>query len=150
MKLLPIEEKLAYNQALAGNPSGQEVLHQCIDFYKRVGFVPPWICYYVEENGRIVGSAGFKGPPVNDSVEIAYGTFEAFRQQGIGTRICKQLVELSLQTDPAVRITARTFDKDNFSARILLSNHFRCLGTVEDPEDGQVWEWVLKPQADLV
>ncbi len=145
MKLLPIKEKLADNQAFAGNPSGQEMLQQCIDFYKRVGFVPPWICYYVEENGRLVGSAGFKGPPANNSVEIAYGTFDAFRQQGIGTRICQQLVELSFQTDPAVRITARTFEKDNFSARILLSNHFRCLGTVADSEDGQVWEWVLEP-----
>lgn len=77
-------------------------------------------------------------------VEIAYGTFEEFRRQGIGTAICKQLVDLSLQTNPLVRITARTFEKDNFSSRILQRNHFICIGTVDDPEDGEVWEWVLQ------
>ena len=115
-----------------------------IDFYKKIGFVPPWIGYYVEQNDDLVGCAAFKGQPVNGTVEIAYGTFEQYRKQGIGTEICKHLVGLSLKTDPFVRITARTLPEENFSTRILKKNNFIFTGTVNDTEDGEVWEWLYK------
>src|SRR5437764_6367233 len=115
MKLIAIKERLEDNQRLATDSVQVEILRMTIDFYKKVGFVPPWIGYYVEENGNLVGSAGFKGPPIKGTVEIAYGTFEEYRKQGIGTAICRHLVELSLKTDPSIRLTARTFSKENFS-----------------------------------
>src|SRR5688572_19817428 len=99
MTLLPIKQTLEENEAFAKNPLCNESLYMCIDFYKRVGFNPPWICYYVEENGELTGSAAFKGEPINNTVEISYGTMEKHRQRGVGTRICKQLVELSLAAD---------------------------------------------------
>jgi len=144
MNFLPIYPTLEENSAFANNLLCKESLAMCIEFYKKVGFTPPWICYYAEENGELIGSAAFKGKPVNNSVEIAYGTMEAHRQKGVGTRICKQLVELSLATDPSVRITARTLPEKNFSTRILEKNHFILLGTVIDPEDGEVYEWEYK------
>ena len=94
------------------------------------------------KNGGLVGCGAFKGAPQNGAVEIAYGTFEPFRQKGIGTEICKLLVELSLKTDPSVTITARTLPQKNFSTRILEKNGFIFSGTVNDPDDGDVWEWV--------
>ena len=121
-----------------------KTLGMCTEFYKRVGFNPPWICYYAEENGELVGSAAFKGKPVNNTVEISYGTIEKHRQQGVGTRICRQLVEISQATNPAVRITARTLPENNYSTRILEKNNFVFIGTVDDPEDGEVWEWEYK------
>lgn len=104
----------------------------------------PWIGYLVKRNDNIIGTAGFKGPPQNGIVEIAYGTFEKYRNQGFGTAICNLLVSLSLKTSPAIEITARTFSKDNFSASILLKNNFKCVGTVNDRDDGEVWEWLFK------
>ena len=144
MNLLPIQRTVSENEVFADNPSCKETLGMCIEFYKRVGFMPPWICYYVEENNELVGSAAFKGRPINNTVEISYGTMETHRQKGIGTRICKQLVELSLSTDPSVRITARTLPEKNYSTRILEKNNFILLGFVTDPEDGEVWEWEYK------
>jgi len=144
MHLLPIYQTLSENEVFAKNPLCNESLVMCIDFYKRVGFEPPWICYYVEENGELIGNAAFKGRPMNNTVEISYGTMESHRQQGVGTRICKQLVELSLTTDPSVRITARTLPEKSYSTRILEKNNFVLLGFVTDPEDGEVWEWEYK------
>ena len=112
-----------------------------IDFYKRVGFSPPWICYYAVINDILVGCAGFKGKPVDGKVEIAYGTFEKCRNQGIGTEICRKLVELSIQTDPSLQITARTHAENNFSTKILKKNGFKFSGDVYDAEDGDLWEW---------
>lgn len=144
INLLPIKRTLEENEAFANDPLCKETLGMCIEFYKRVGFNPPWICYYAEENGELIGSAAFKGRPVNSTVEIAYGTFENHRQKGIGTKICRQLVELSLANDPSVRITARTLPEHNYSTKILEKNKFILLGMVNDPEDGDVWEWEYK------
>ena len=56
----------------------------------------------------------------------------------------RQLVELAIKTDPIVKITARTLENDGYSAKILIKNHFTAIGTVIDPEDGEVWEWVYE------
>jgi RimJ/RimL family protein N-acetyltransferase len=141
MKLIPIKKELEENSDFIDNPLCKESLQMTIDFYKRIGFVPPWICYYVEVDGQLMGSAGIKGQPVNGKIEIAYGTMEPFRNQGIGTQICKALVELSLKTDPSITITARTLPENNYSSRVLQKNDFILLGMVNDPEDGDVWEW---------
>jgi len=144
MKLIPIKQELADNQEFIHNPLCNESLQMTIDFYKRVGFVPPWICYYAELDGQLVGNAGIKGQPVNGKIEIAYGTMEQFRNTGIGTKICRALIELSLKTNPTIKITARTLPENNFSTKILKNNNFVWVGVVHDPEDGNVWEWVYR------
>jgi len=142
MELLPINEKPDDNEEFINNSLCHDTIHMTLDFYKKVGFKPPWICYYAQKDDKLVGSAGFKGPPINGVVEIAYGTFEKYRKQGIGAELCKAMVDLSLKTDPTVKITARTLPEKNFSTRILEKNNFEFVGTVNDPEDGDVWEWV--------
>jgi [ribosomal protein S5]-alanine N-acetyltransferase len=39
---------------------------------------------------------------------------------------------------------ARTLMEENYSTRILRKNGFECLGIVNDPDDGDVWEWEYK------
>lgn len=141
MELVPIKETLEENEAFVNHPDCRETINMSVDFYKKVGYHPPWIGYYMKKDGQLVGAAGFKGRPVDGKVEIGYGTFERFRHQGIGTHICRLLVELSLATAPSVIITARTLPKNNYSTRILEKNGFVWLGIVIDPEDGEVWEW---------
>lgn len=145
IELIPINEKREENEELLNNPLCREIIYMTIDFHKKVGFAPPWIGYLAKQNDDLVGSAGFKGPPINGTVEIAYGTFEQYRKQGIGTAICRALVDLALKTNPFIKITVRTISEENFSARILEKNNFTCIGTVNDPEDGEVWEWVFNP-----
>jgi RimJ/RimL family protein N-acetyltransferase len=142
MNLVPIHEHLEDNKEFTDNPLCEETIYMTIEFFKRVGYQKPWISYYAMENSGLVGCGAFKGAPQNGVVEIAYGTFEVFRQKGMGTEICKLLVELSLKTDPSAMITARTLPQNNFSTRILEKNGFIFSGTVNDPEDGDVWEWV--------
>jgi [ribosomal protein S5]-alanine N-acetyltransferase len=142
MQFIPIKETLEENIDFFNNPLCRDTLEMTVDFFSRIGYVLPWIGYYVEQEGKLVGSAAYKGKPVNRRVEIAYGTFSAYQHQGIGTLICRKLVELSLKTDPSVIITARTLPEENFSARVLKKNNFINTGIIEDPEDGQVLEWL--------
>ena len=142
LELIPIKQTIEENQEFINIENGQEGLYMTIEYYKAIGFNPPWIGYYAKINDSLVGSAGYKGQPVNNKIEIAYGTFPNFRKQGIGTEICKELVDLALKTDPSLIITARTLPENNYSTKILKKNNFKLAGTVWDKDDGNVWEWV--------
>ena len=130
MELLPIYEDENANEAFRNNPDCRDILQMTLDFYKRVGFNEPWICYFASLGGEIVGSAGIKGKPRDGKIEIAYGTLPRHEGKGVATEICRQLVHLSLRTDPSVRITARTLPEENASARVLRKNGFEWLGPV--------------------
>jgi RimJ/RimL family protein N-acetyltransferase len=148
MELLPIACDLAGNKRFTGHPACQDSIYLSVDYYKIVGFESPWICYYASIGGELVGSAGFKGKPVDGKVEIAYATFPEFRGKGIGSQICGKLVALALQADPDVSVTARTLPEENHSTRILKKNNFVFAGTVHDKDDGDVWEWVYAGRGD--
>jgi len=139
--LLSIAPLLEQNPQFATHPDCQDSIYMTLNFYKKTGFNPPWISYYTSLDDELVGAAAFKGKPIENQVEIAYGVFERFQNKGIGSKICMALVDLSLATDPGVIITARTLPERNFSARLLEKNNFKLRGTVHDPEDGDVWEW---------
>ena len=141
MELIPIKQLLEDNVELTSNPSYREIIDMTVAFYQRVGFSPPRIGYFVRHNDEMVGGVGYKGKPLEGTVEIAYGTFENFRRKGIGTAACKLLIDLALKTDPWVRVIARTLPENNFSTRILEKNNFTYMGVVQDPVDGPVWEW---------
>ena len=144
MKLIAIKEHLHENEDFVNDHDCKETIHMSIEFYKKVGFEPPWIGYYASNRGKLVGAAGFKGKPKNGKVEVAYGIFPQWRQQGFGAKICRKLVILALKTDPSVTVLARTLPEENYSTKILRKNNFEFLGTVMDDEDGAVWEWKYK------
>jgi ribosomal-protein-alanine N-acetyltransferase len=141
ISLVPVNEYLEENVEFQANPLCHESLAMTCDFYTRVGFHKPWIGYYAKSGDQLVGCAAFVGRPVNGTVEIAYGTFEPYRSQGVATAICGVLVDLALQTDPTLRVTAHTLREENYSTRVLRKNNFFLAGTIYVPEDGDVWEW---------
>jgi len=146
MELLPIKEHLHENEQFAANPDCNDSLGMCIDFYKRAGYNPPWICYYVQLDGQLVAAAAFKGKPVDNKIEIAYGTFPQHQNKGVGTKIADTLVKLALKTDPLVRVTAQTLKEENYSTKILRKNNFVIIGTAIDEDEGEVWEWEYQPK----
>ena len=145
MLLLPINVDQSQNTKFRENPECVPILEVYPDYYKKVGYNKPWIGYFATNNGQeTIGAGGFKGKPKDGKVEIAYGTFKKHEGQGVGTEICRQLVLISLQTDPTIRITARTLQDGHGSIAILKKNGFVCLGIVYDKEDGNVLEWEHK------
>ncbi|MEO6038686.1 MAG: N-acetyltransferase, partial [Saprospiraceae bacterium] len=73
MEFLPIQPTAAENTAFIDHPDCQGSLYMSMDFYKRMGFEPPWIGYYARTGNQLVGMAGYKGRPQAGKVEIAYG-----------------------------------------------------------------------------
>jgi RimJ/RimL family protein N-acetyltransferase len=136
-----IQPTLEQNARFLSRLDSTEVLDMTVKYYARIGYSLPWVGYFAIIDDAIVGSAGFKGRPVQGKVEIAYGTEPAFQNRGIGSEICMLLVNIARTTDPAVTITARTLRKESYSTKILRKNNFIKKGTVVDPDDGKVWEW---------
>ncbi len=146
LRFIPIKPTQPENAEFAGNADCEIAMTMMMDYYKIVGYRTPWIGYLAKQDDKIVGVGGYKGQPISNRVEIAYGTFPDFQHQGIGKDICKKLVMLALKTDPEVVITARTLPEPNYSTKILQHNSFEFLGVVWDNDDGNVWEWEYRKQ----
>ncbi|MCB0506580.1 MAG: GNAT family N-acetyltransferase [Cyclobacteriaceae bacterium] len=114
------------------------------NLFLKDGYSPPWISYFVWHDKTLIAVGGYKGPPENNRIEIAYGTVPEHEGKGYATMICKELVAMALKERPNLRICARTLIGENASTKILQRNGFKLQGVVNDPEDGEVWEWELE------
>lgn len=122
----------------------QNLINSMNEYYPKIGFIVPWVGYFVLRNNQIVGTGGFTGQPVEGKVEIAYWTFKEFEGQGVASFTCKELISISKNTDPQLVITAKTAPEHNASTKILQKNGFEFSGIVQDDEIGDAWLWVLK------
>ena len=120
-----------------------DVTRVWVGLYETVGFEEPWVCYLAIEDSRAVGTCGFKSPPANGRVEIAYFTFPEFEGRGVATTMARQLIAVAQKEEPGLTVAAQTLPERNASTRILEKVGFKKVGTVLHPEDGEVWEWHL-------
>jgi len=112
-------------------------------WYPKVGYIPPWIGYLSVLEGTVVGGGGFKEPPQAGRVEIAYFTVPGFEGRGHATHTARELIVIAQRTDPALLIAAQTLPEENASTTILRKLGFRLHGSVQHPDDGEIWEWRL-------
>ena len=104
----------------------------------------PWVGYLVVDTlaSVLVGGCGFKANPAADgSVEIAYRTFEPFRERGFATEMALELVAIARASGKATWVVAHTLPERNASTSVLTKAGFRCVGEVTDSEDGKVRQW---------
>lgn len=104
----------------------------------------PWVHGFVardQATGLIVGEGGFKGPPCNGVVEIAYGTRPEHRGKGYATETAAALVDYAFMCTEVRVVIAHTLPDSTASQRVLTKCGFRRVGNVVDPEDGLVWRF---------
>lgn len=144
VELIPIDKDGSFANPVSIVPEFiQQACRETARFHDRIGFMPPWIGYVSISGGQLVGCGGFKGPPVDNRVEIAYGTLPELEGQGYATATARALIELAKSTDATVLVTAQTLPEPNASNALLKKLGFSFAGVVAHPEDGDVWEWHL-------
>lgn len=89
----------------------------------------------------VVGQGGFKGPPADGVVEIAYGVAADHQGKGYATEAARALTDYAFSSGKVRVVRAHTRPDPNASTRVLAKCGFRCIGEVIDPEDGLVWRW---------
>jgi [ribosomal protein S5]-alanine N-acetyltransferase len=145
MKLTPIGQHGQLSESFPLNDHLDMVVEMTVKHFEKAGFVPPWVGYIAVENDVPLGTCAFKAPPVDNRVEIAYGTLPGCEGKGVATAMAAELVRIAWQEEAGLTIFAQTLPEENASTTILKKLGFRPVGTVEHSEDGPVWEWELPP-----
>ena len=94
-------------------------------------------------SGLVIGACGFKGPPTDGTVEIAYGVVPDYQGKGYATEAAQALIAYARDSGQVRTIRAHTLPEPNASTRVLAKCGFKQVGEVNDPEDGVVWRWEL-------
>ena len=141
--------------ALASHPNHNDIAETVAEtakatrtLYDRTGTRSPWIGYLAERqsDNAIVGTCGFKGPPSDGDVEVAYFTFPQFENQGIASGMLRHLILIALADVMVDRIVAHTLPEENASGHILRKAGFVRDGMGEDDKVGSAWRWVLSTE----
>jgi RimJ/RimL family protein N-acetyltransferase len=119
------------------------VCEACAAMYRKSGFLRPWIAYLALRDGQVVGSCAFKSPPLQNRVEIAYFTLPDYEGQGIATQMAQRLVSIVEEADDKIDVLAQTLPHENASTSILRKLNFVRIGTAQDEEIGEAWEWKM-------
>ena len=148
MKLIPISFSGEAAEPIEHLPPvAAEIGVAYAQLYSAAGYVSPWLGYFVLADSVCIGTCGFKGPPQNNRVEIAYFTFPEYERCGYATRMARTLVELARGVDADLIIAAQTLPQTSASTAILKRLGFVLMGSINHPEDGEVWEWQLPHSA---
>ncbi len=102
-----------------------------------------WLAILDPEN-ILIGTCGYKGPPVDGIVEIGYGVISVYRGIGLATEIAAVLIDNAFYFPEVMRVIAHTLPEENASVKILRKCGFSYAGEDVDPDEGTVWKWELK------
>jgi len=90
------------------------------------------------DTDSIVGTCGFKGPPTDGVVEIAYAIEPEHEGNGYATEAAQALVGFAFSRGEVCLIRAHTLPEGASSKRVLVKCGFRYVGEIVDVEDGVV------------
>ena len=151
MHLVPISREGSVRLSDVTLPElAMSVMAQTVQLYERRGYVEPWVGYLAIEGGKCVGTCGFTSPPLRGVAEIAYFTFPDFEKRGVATRMAQCLISIAQECTPTVKIIAHTLTEENASTHVLKKLGFVFTGVVNDPEDGNIWEWSYEQKPNPV
>ena len=95
---------------------------------------------FFAEDSTLIGTGGWKGPPVDDAVELGYAVAPRHRRQGVATSVVQQLLHHAHARDVRV-VLAHTLAEPNASTRVLERCGFERVAELVDPDEGAVWRW---------
>ncbi|WP_226537331.1 GNAT family N-acetyltransferase [Fictibacillus halophilus] len=102
-----------------------------------------WGVWFVieKETERIVGDIGFKGKPVDQTVEIGYGIIPSAQGKGYATESVNEIVKWALSTNLVSTVVAECLEDNTASVKVLEKLGFEVTGTVE-----KMLKWKLRDQ----
>ncbi|MBV9439023.1 MAG: GNAT family N-acetyltransferase [Candidatus Eremiobacteraeota bacterium] len=94
-----------------------------------------WLIWYFvrrEEPRTVIGNGGFKGEPLDGTVELGYSVIPAFQRRGYASEAAEALVRWAFRDPRVQRVVAETFPELEGSLGVLRRTGFtRCEGAIE-------------------
>jgi RimJ/RimL family protein N-acetyltransferase len=163
LQLIPCELKhfeaiLGDEQALAsmlgvsidddwlGFEAAKEAMQPSYEYLKAHPDALGWWMYLLIHSAdrKLIGLVGYKGRPDEAGmVEIGYSLSTRYRLRGLATEAARSLVDHAFSYPEIKRVIAHTLPERNGSVRVLEKLGMKLVGTVIDPDDGEVWHWSL-------
>lgn len=121
----------------------RDIARMQFDMYTRTGTAEPWIGYIASKanDGVVVGSCSFVGPPRDGFIEIAYFTFPHAEGCGFARLMAAELLSIAKLHTPYPKVFAHTLPQYNASTSVLKRLGFEHVGEGIDDEVGRVWRW---------
>ena len=131
-----------------GAMPSQKAIVRALDQW-RAGIPAKWCLPYLivtPTRDVIIGACGFKGAPVENTVEIYYGVAPSLRGKGIATQALRRLVQMAVVNDEVERVIAHILTSNTPSLRLVMRMGFaferRFMDT--DGEDVEQWCWMAQ------
>ncbi len=104
-----------------------------------------WWTYFPihKQDNQLIGSGGYKGKPLDGTVEFGYEIAPAYRNRGLATEMAMGLIENAFKDERVKTIIAHTLGQENPSTRVLQKCGFEKTEDLHDPEVGVIWKWAL-------
>lgn len=104
-----------------------------------------WTYLFVHKPDQtLIGLGGFKGVANEEGmVELGYAVAPAYRRRGLAIEATRGMIEYAFQHPGIRRVDAHTLPEKNASTGVLEKAGMKFMGTVNDPDDGEVWHWSL-------
>lgn len=129
-----------------GFPAAREAMQPSYEFLMAHPSVLGWWTYlFIHQADRtLIGLGGFKGEPNEEGmVEIGYEVAPAYRRRGLAMEAAQGMINYAFARPEIKRVDAHTLPERNASTRVLEKVGMKHVGTVQDPQDGEIWRWSL-------
>lgn len=143
MRLLEIPLEEAFFGPIPLPSKIREIVESTQALYSRSRSISPWLGYLAWDGLGYRGTCAFKTPPLNRKIEIAYWTFAGYEGRGVATFMVRALCEIARQQSSELTLVAQTLPTTSPSTSVLKKVGFTFNQSVDHPEDGVVWEWML-------
>ncbi|OOE12436.1 GNAT family N-acetyltransferase [Fictibacillus arsenicus] len=102
-----------------------------------------WGVWFVieKESGKIVGDIGFKGKPVDHTVEIGYGIIPSAQGKGYAKEAVNEIIKWALSTNLVFKVVAECLEDNIASVKVL-----EKLGFDRTSTDEKMLKWKLRDQ----
>lgn len=104
-----------------------------------------WWGYFpvLTAENTLLGHGGYKGRPIDGTVEIGYEVHPMYQGQGFATEFAQALIAHAWTFPEIHTILAHTLAEENPSTNVLRKCGFSHVDTLEDESDGVIWKWRL-------
>ena len=129
-----------------GFPAASEAMRPAYEYLKSNPSALGWWTYlFIHKSDRtLIGLGGFKGE-VNEEgmVEIGYEIAPGYRRRGLAHEASLGMIDYAFARPEITQVDAHTLAERNASTGVLEKVGMKLVGTVHDPDDGDVWHWSL-------
>ena len=94
-----------------------------------------WWLYWIvlREPRTLIGTAGFKGPPVDGTVEVGYGIVAEHKRRGYAAEATQGLIDFAFSHSTVERVIAETYPELIASIGVMTKCGMRFLGDGSEP-----------------